>query len=127
MAGKALALLRGVAEGDVDEADGQPAVDHALLAGPEGQGHAGAVLTHMGEEATARPVPQVEVEANIADAFEALGQRHFRARLPPQLYHQFGIAAELEAGRGQVGARLVAVQELLANLLLQPVNAGGDG
>ena len=47
MAGKALALLRGMAEGDVDEADGQPAVDHALLAGPQGHGDARGMAAEM--------------------------------------------------------------------------------
>ncbi len=101
-AGESLARLRRVAEGDVDETDRQPAVHHALLARPEGKGHAGAGLPHMVHEALPQPMPQIEVEADIAHALEALGQRDLGARLAPELHHHLGIALELETGRGEL-------------------------
>ena len=85
------------------------------------------VLLHVVEKALTEAAPQVEVEPDVADALETLGQRHLGAGLAPELHHQFGIAAELESGRGQLRAGLVAVQELLANLLFQSIDTGGDG
>jgi hypothetical protein len=73
-AGEILTRLRNIAELQIDKANRESAVDLALLAGPKRYHNAGGVLANMVEEAVADPLPQVELEPDLAHRFEALGQ-----------------------------------------------------
>ena len=71
------------------------------------------------EHAPPKARPEVHVAADVADRLDPRGQRGVLPGLAPELGHDLGIALELEAGRGQLRAGFLTMQEGLAELVFQ--------
>src|SRR5262249_7592240 len=99
--------------------------DHLLLARPEGECHGRAVGSDVVEESLPETGPEIVLQADIADTLEPFGKGDLGTRLPPELHHQLAIAPELEAGRGNIGPGPVAMEQLLADLILETGDARG--
>lgn len=124
---KALRGRRQVAERQVDESGLEPAIHLAAFARPQGERNFGPVTPKMIQEALSDTPPKVEFQAHVARAFETFRKRHLVAGLAPQLRHHLGIAFEFEAGRGELRSRLAAMEQLLADFLLQRIQPRGHG
>jgi hypothetical protein len=95
--GEGRAGLRRVAEGHVDETGAEPAVDVGLVTRPDSDGNPRLVASHLGEEALADSLPQIDIAADIADPDVALWQPDLVLRLAPELGEELRVALELEA------------------------------
>jgi hypothetical protein len=114
------------AEGQIDEAGLQPAVDLKTFPRPERERDFRLMATQVFEEALSNSLPKIEFQTDVANPFEPLGKRYLVASLAPELRHHLGVALEFESRRGQFRAGLAAMQELLSDFLFQRVQPGRD-
>jgi hypothetical protein len=77
------------------------------------------------QEALSDTPPKIEFQTHVAHALETFRKRHLVAGLAPELRHHLGIALELEAGRGELRSGLAAMEQLLADFLLQRIQPCG--
>ena len=119
-------VLRRIGHGQLDEAVDEMLHEMGRRADADPDGDIRQGVPDPGEPSDQQALPQGEFDADGDQPAELLGQTDFQAGVLPGLQELFGEGLELDPGGGQRGAAFRADEQLLAEGLLQALDAGAD-